>query len=183
MLRNLKIKSESIENENSIANKVGAEYRMIDWIKAFSTVIGAIILLPLAWIFANVIFHSPFISMIILSLLILLVPITAIVQFKGYLFDVARDALSYPVYVYRRTIPISEIRNANCQTISGRSTSDPGRIIGESRPITSHYKYYLVNVSGDFGVRPITFGAKYKRDQFLSILRMVAPQCRITRWS
>lgn len=41
---------------------------------------------------------------------------------------------------------------------------------------------YFVNLSGGFGARRIAFHTKYKRDQFLSLLRAHAPDCRITRW-
>jgi hypothetical protein len=48
------------------------------------------------------------------------------------------------------------------------------------RQTTPQSKRYIVNVSGEFGARRIILHSKYKRDQFLSLLRAFAPQCRIT---
>jgi hypothetical protein len=118
---------------------------------------------------------------LLIPLTISAIPLVLIVNFMGYVFDPAQNSLRYPVFLLRRSIPISEIRDANAQTITTKHTSDPGRVVGESRQQTVRSRRHLVNVSGDFGVRVMRFGARYKRDQFLSILRVVAPQCRITR--
>jgi hypothetical protein len=114
-------------------------------------------------------------------------PLAAIANFLGYVFDPTQDRMSFPTYVIRRSVPISEIRDANAETITTRRTFDPNksaRLAGDfswkpTRKVTT--RSHVVTVSGDFGVRIMRFGARYKRDQFLSILRAVAPQCRITR--
>ncbi|MCC8971208.1 hypothetical protein [Bradyrhizobium brasilense] len=93
-----------------------------------------------------------------------------------------RVQLSYPYYFLRRTVRLSEISDANCQTYS-KQVADllSSILLGGNRRKTS--KHYVVNLSGDFGARRIVFRSKYKRDQFLSLIRAFAPQVRITRWS
>jgi hypothetical protein len=169
------------ENRPAITRRI----RMIDWIRGLQMTIVAPLACVICALIIGVITPHQDVPILVQStflIAILSIPITLVVHFKGYVFDPARNLLSYPVYVSRRSISISEIRDANAQTISTkRAAFDAGRVIGESRPQTVRSRSHLVNVSGDFGVRVMRFGARYKRDQFLSILRVVAPQCRITR--
>jgi hypothetical protein len=106
-------------------------------------------------------------------------------QLSGFLFDEAKDRLSYPMYIFRRSVPLSEIDDANCETISKPAFRATNTIIGV---LSGHQfkagktKRYIVNISGEFGSRRIILHTKQKRDQFLSLLHAYAPHCRITRW-
>lgn len=108
-------------------------------------------------------------------------------QLRGVQFDRKADELSYPMYLFRRNIHLSKIADANCQIKVGED--NPIMLIVRLMGLTpnardrSESKRYLVNLSGDFGARRVIFHDKYKRDQFLSLLRSFAPQVRITRWS
>ncbi|MCG2633234.1 hypothetical protein L6654_42760, partial [Bradyrhizobium sp. WYCCWR 13023] len=113
-------------------------------------------------------------------------PLAAISQLAGVKFDSAQDSLSYPLYVLRRTIRLSEIRDANSQTITKPAFQITNTIIGmvsvgQIKGLGTT-KRYFANMSGDFGSRRIVFHTKSKRDQFFSLLRRYAPHCRITRW-
>jgi hypothetical protein len=110
---------------------------------------------------------------------------TLLLQLRGIHFDRGADRLSYPMYCFRRSTRLSEIDDANCQTRAGED--DPFsfviRLLGHTPADRSKSKRYIVNLSGGFGARRVVFQSKYKRDQFLSLLRSFAPQARITRWS
>jgi len=123
------------------------------------------------------------INIFILLVLFALVPISLTVQLIGYVFDTTTDRLRYPFYTIRRRVQLSEIRDANCQNITKRWSSDWGRAIGESNKQSHVRRRYYVNLSGRFGARRLVFGSKYKRDQFLSALKQYAPRVKITRWS
>lgn len=104
----------------------------------------------------------------------------------GTVFDGSKDTLSYPMYVLRRSIRLSEIRDANVQTITKPALQMTNTIIGlisvgQIKGLGNTRRLF-VNLSGGFGARRIAFHTKYKRDQFLSLLRAHAPDCRITRW-
>jgi hypothetical protein len=117
-----------------------------------------------------------------------------VVHLMGHVLDPKRDRLVYPAYIFRRSIPISEIRNANCETIMGHNPLGEA-IVGlliqtgsygeSSKPKRQKRlsRVYVVDVSGDDFGRQIRFGAKYKRNKFLSNLQAVAPDCKITRGS
>jgi hypothetical protein len=100
----------------------------------------------------------------------------------GTYFNVARDRLSYPYYAWRLRLPLSGIHDANAQTINKRGV-DVLASLGEKNPKHKTVHHYHVNLSGDFGARRLMFRSKFKRDQFLSILRSIRPDVRITRWS
>ena len=100
----------------------------------------------------------------------------------GTHFDVAGDRLSYPYFAWRLRLPLSGIHDANAQTISKRGI-DVLASLGEKNPKHKTVHHYHVNLSGDFGARRLMFRSKFKRDQFLSILRALRPDVRITRWS
>lgn len=168
--------------------------RMIDWIYACKqAIVTAFFCIP--WFIIGGLLddamHAPkFVSMAVLLLIpltILATPITLVVNLIGFVFDPAKNVLTYPAFIFRRSIPISEIRNANSETTTTRHTYDPGQYarlagdFGAKQARTTVHRNHTVNLSGNFGVRIMRFGARYKRDQFLSILQMVAPQCRITR--
>ena len=119
-------------------------------------------------------------------ILVILGPLAFFSQILGVSFNAAQDRLSYPLYVFRRNIRLSEIHDANSQTKTKPAFYITNTIIGM---VSDHQikglgttKRYFVNMSGDFGARRIVFHTKYKRDQFLSLLRSFAPHCRITRW-
>jgi hypothetical protein len=117
---------------------------------------------------------------------IILGPLAVWAKLMGTVFDGPRDTLSYPMYVLRRSVRLSGIRDANAQTITKPAFQMTNTIIGlisvgQIKGLGST-KRYFVNLSGEFGARRIAFHTKYKRDQFLSLLRAYAPDCRITRW-
>ena len=109
-----------------------------------------------------------------------------VTQLRGFLFNGRQDSLSYPLTVFRRQVQISDIRDANCQTITKPAFHITNTIIGlvsvgQVKGLGTT-KRYIVNMSGEFGARRVIFHTKYKRDQFLSLLRSFAPHVRITRW-
>jgi hypothetical protein len=193
------------ETKAAIAGSApGKTLRMLDWIRAFKLVLfyvplaGACCALAVFLIWAWVAQGHPDQDTRILFVIGFAIPAIAvlsllaiIVHFIGYVFDPARR-LTYPTYVFRRSIPISEITDANCETLIGHNPLGQAAVgllvqsgsYGKPKPIqrTRPARIYVVDVSGEFGVRQMRFAAKYKRNQFLSNLRVVAPQCRITRW-
>ena len=162
----------------------GSPRRIVDW--------KQLLLLPVQLAFLGVIvvmivgygMKLPTFAVILAILFVAAVPVAFVVNAKGVLLDPAADALSYPVYVFRRRIPLSAIRAANCENVTHRSdTSMYARLVGEKGGRAQTSKTYHVNLSGDFESRRLVFTSKYKRDQFLAYLRDFVPRCRITRWS
>jgi hypothetical protein len=100
----------------------------------------------------------------------------------GTNFNVSGDRLSYPYFAWRLGLPLSGIHDANAQTINKRGV-DVLASLGEKNPKYKTVHHHHVNLSGDFGSRRLMFRSKFKRDQFLSILRTIRPDVRITRWS
>ncbi|HKU08838.1 MAG TPA: hypothetical protein VJR30_22450 [Bradyrhizobium sp.] len=169
--------------------------RMVDWLQCIKLPVGLIfspLIIIVALLFfvelspralsksqVDAIFYSSF-------ALALLGPISFIAQIRGFAFNGEQDRLSFPRYVLRRSIRLSEIHDANCQTTTKPAFQITNTIIGlvsvGNIKGLGTTKRYFVNLSGDFGARRIVFHTKYKRDQFLSLLRGFAPQCRITRW-
>ena len=190
MPRTGKIAEEIAEDEQAFEGAPqNSRTRMVDWVQSLKvpivlTFYSAGVCVVVFWLLDQR--GSQWIPaiMAVLGLLSAMLVLKLLVsQLSGFLFDAERDKLSYPLYVLRRTMRLSEINDANCQTT--RKTSfysiliylfwnDGKRFQNSSR--------YIVNVSGDFGARRIIFRSKYKRDQFLSLLHIYAPQCRITRW-
>lgn len=156
---------------------------MVDWLQSWRAplFIGAIIFIAGLFLFHG---NGPAIGRMIWLALVVGVW-TLGVQLCGLYFDRATDKLSYPMLFFRRSIPLSKIDDANCQTITGENDpiSFAIKFIGHTPRESSPSKRYIVNVSGEFGARRVIFHSKYKRDQFLSLLRSFAPQVRITRWS
>ncbi|WP_338692476.1 DUF4339 domain-containing protein [Bradyrhizobium sp. 26S5] len=174
--------------------------RMIDWTQCCKlpvtfSVIGLFILnyvfqqfaiekKPLSTFFPTT---GPDLFVLLLAVTYVMVgPVALISQLLGVTFNAAKDTLSYPLYVFRRKIRLSEIRDANSQTITKPAFQITNTIIGmvsvgQIKGLGTT-KRYFANMSGDFGSRRIVFHTKSKRDQFFSLLRRYAPQCRITRW-
>jgi hypothetical protein len=124
---------------------------------------------------------------VLLVAYVILGPLAVWAQLMGTVFDGRADRLSYPTYVLRRRLRLSELRDANVQTTTKPAFQMTNAIIGlisvgQIKGL-GNTKRYFVNLSGDFGARRIAFHTKYKRDQFLSLLRAYAPDCRITRWT
>jgi|SRR5581483_12277482 len=178
--------------DTAIPNKTDkSKVRMIDWLYGLQitiaaplscfliVLVGGVALDSMAPSYARII--GPWIAWPSLLAIIGSVPLALFANLMGYVFDPATDTLTYPAIMFRRSIAISETRDANAQTISSRHTIDLGPAAEKNRRRTILKRLYRVNVSGDFGVRIMRFGARYKRDQFLSILHIVAPDCRITR--
>jgi hypothetical protein len=158
------------------------KYRMVDWLNVGRTVVFGPILVLVISLFASQLISSSL--EILISVAAAIAYILAIVfELQGYLFDASTGRLTYPRFFFRRSIPISDIRNANCQTTHKTETYDPGRIVGDSNPTRVRSITYAVNLSGEFGVRRVTCAGKYKRDQFIQLLQVTNPECRITRWS
>ena len=117
---------------------------------------------------------------------IVLWPLAIVSQILGIVFDAKRDRLSYPRYIIRRAIRLSEIHDANSQTVTKPAFQITNTIIGlvsvgQIKGLGTT-KRYFANLSGDFGSRRVVFHTKSKRDAFFSLLRRFAPDCRITRW-
>lgn len=176
--------------------------RMIDWVQCckLPVMFSAIGLLILNYAFQKLTIEKKSLSAFfpttaldgliyfLAAAYILVGPVAFVSQLAGVKFDAARDSLSYPLYVLRRTIRLSEIHDANSQTTTKQAFLMSNTLLGLfagrkfSKSQTGTTKRYFVNLSGDFGSRRIVFHTKSKRDQFLSLLRNFAPQCRITRW-
>lgn len=160
------------------------QFRMIDWLQCWKTPVFfgiASVLIPLMAFQGK----PNAIDMGILCSVLAFVPWAAISQLGGLYFDRNADKLSYPLFLFRRSVRLSAIADANCQTKMGHD--DPFSIlvslIGLRATDDPKSKRYIVNLSGEFGARRIVLHSKYKRDQFLSLLQSFAPQCRITRWT
>lgn len=178
----------SVSNDDDIDEGVQSDdglpdARMVDWLQSWKApiFIGGVVIVAGFFLFQG---NGPAINRMVW--LAAFVGIwTLFVQLRGLYFDRAADRLSYPMLFFRRSIQLSKIDDANCQTKMG--TDDPLsfaiKLLGHMPTDKSESKRYIVNMSGEFGARRVIFHSKYKRDQFLSLLRSFAPQVRITRWS
>lgn len=165
-----------------------AQARMVDWLQCCKLPL----LFVLIWGYAiynsltspHGSFDPP--TLLGLAILTLIALYVVVVQLSGFLFDEANDRLSYPMHIFRRSLPLSEVADANCETISKPAFKATNAVIGFLSGLQFRVgmtKRYVVNISGDFGSRRIILHSKHKRDQFLSLLRTYAPHCRITRWA
>jgi hypothetical protein len=162
--------------------------RLIDWVKVFTTPV--LVTFNIFMISITLAITSDQTHFSILGKLaqfgLFAVPIvfvsSLISQLLGTCFNIQNDRLSYPYYAWRLRLKLSEIRDANAQTLNKRALDIPASL-GEKNPKFKIVSHYHVNLSGDFGARRLMFRSKFKRDQFLSILRAVLPGVRITRWS
>jgi hypothetical protein len=169
--------------DEGVQSDGSANARMVDWLQSWKApiFIGGVVIVASFFLFQG---NGPAINRMVW--LAAFVGIwTLSVQLRGLYFDRAADRLSYPMLFFRRSIQLSKIDDANCQTKMG--TDDPLsfaiKLLGHTPTDKSESKRYIVNMSGEFGARRVIFHSKYKRDQFLSLLRSFAPQVRITRWS
>ena len=167
--------------------------RIIDWVKVFTTpvlVTFNVFLISIALVeLAKQTPDHPILTQAIYVIGIVgligvpIVFFSALVsQLMGTYFNLAYDRISYPYYAWRLRLPLSGIHDANAQTINKRGV-DVLASLGEKNVKHKTVHHYHVNLSGDFGARRLMFRSKYKRDQFLSILRSIRPDVRITRWS
>jgi len=95
------------------------------------------------------------------------------VHFGGAAFDVTQNTLTFPTVLFRRSVRLSEIRDANVANLARKFRGNR----------TTTRWIYAVDLSGDFGGRQVKFWSRKRRDQFLSDLRHLCPKCRITRWA
>jgi hypothetical protein len=181
----------------------GKTLRVIDWMRALKL---GLFYFPIAAVWSGIIAvfvatgithnqdRSVAIAFAVFGIVLLLGLLAIVVHLIGVLLDPERDRLTYPTYFWRRSVPISEIRNANCETLIGHNpigqgifglliqTGSYGTSSGPKRK-SRLPRVYVVDVSGDDFGRQIRFGARYKRNKFLSNLQAVAPGCKITRGS
>lgn len=175
--------SDDDDTDEGVQSDSSPDARMVDWLQSWKApvFIGGVVFVAGLFLFQG---NGPAIDRMVW--LAAFVGIwTLFVQLRGLYFDRAADRLSYPMLFFRRSIQLSKIDDANCQTKMG--TDDPLsfaiKLLGHTPTDKSESKRYIVNMSGEFGARRVVFHSKYKRDQFLSLLRSFAPQVRITRWS
>jgi hypothetical protein len=162
--------------------EVPPRFRMVDWKQTAYMTVWTPILLLIGSAFATQ--FAPALSGIMIVAAPISIPVLLFVHLSGYLFDASQNRLSYPMYVFRRSVSLSQVDDANCQTTFQRirtDTRDFGEAGGQVKERS--VRRYHANLSGDFGARRVVFFSKYKRDQFLSLLRRYAPRARITRWS
>jgi hypothetical protein len=155
--------------------------RIVDWLKVCTTPILIAFNASIVFVALSATL-SPTLGMIGF----VVVPIAFVSALASHLmgthFDVSSDRLSYPYFAWRLGLPLSGIHDANAQTINKRGV-DVLASLGEKNPKYKTVHHYHVNLSGDFGARRLMFRSKFKRDQFLSILRTIRPDVRTTRWS
>ena len=152
--------------------------QMVDWIQAAYTPVAGLCVGLVGAVLMTALDHSTLGGWCLLTS-VMASPVVLFVQLWGYVFDQANDRLSYPLYFMRRRLSLSELSDANCQSYSKRLGTSGVDGSSASRTI----RRYAVNLSGSFGARRVVFFSKYKRDQFLSLIRHFAPHVRITRWS
>lgn len=169
MARN--IRTQEVDDDDYDEIKVGpprAKARMIDRLQCcklpvFFSLIGYFVLSALIERVSKR--HSPWTSLpntwqdvafsALSVLLIVLGPLAFLSQILGFSFDAAKNQLSYPLYVFRRSVRLSEINDANCQTITKPAFHITNTIIGmisvgQVKGL-GNTKRYIVNMSGEFG--------------------------------
>jgi hypothetical protein len=170
--------------------------RMIDWLQCiklpfgllFSPLIIIVALIILMELAPHTLTKQQVDAIFFASFaLTLLGPIAFINQIRGFAFNLKKDRLAFPRHLFRRKVKLSAIHDANCQTATKPAFQLTNTIIGlvsvgQVKGL-GNTKRYFVNLSGEFGTRRLIFHTKYKRDQFLSLLRRFAPHARITRWA
>jgi hypothetical protein len=158
--------------------------RIIDWGQPILLPIYIGIAAMIGVVALAAVFHSDTGSALVIVAAAVAIPVSIVVSLMGTVFDPAKNKLTYPVYVIRRSIPLNGIRAANCQTYTRKTESNYTKLADpRSKAVTLSSTSYDVNLSGDFESRRLKFNSKYKRDQFLSYLRDYVPRCRITRWT
>jgi hypothetical protein len=171
----------SEELEGNVDQTTTESARIVDWLKVTTTPV-------------LIAFNASLIFIALSAMLspkwgaagFVVVPIAFVSALASHLmgtqFDAVNDRLSYPYFAWRLRLPLSGIHDANAQTINKRGV-DVLISLGERNTKYKTVQHYHVNVSGDFGARRLMFRSKFKRDQFLSILRAIRPNVRVTRWS
>jgi hypothetical protein len=185
----MKYLNEGAEDKPALDQK---QFRMVDWHMTF----GAPIVITFLGIIFLYIFWGDKIAVAVFGVSLIAISGALLgIGLQGYVFDSSRDVLEYPFNrnIFRRQVRLSAIHDANCQVITKKHTNAIGdfgvnynTISGNSRKPrrrTWTSKSFQVNLSGDFGARRLNFADKYKRDQFVSLLREYAPHVKITRWS
>lgn len=182
--------SEDIEDG---ANQIPIETnRIVDWVKVFTTPVLITFNVALVSVgLSELAAQTPQgtlgrVMNVVGTIGFVMTPIAFIAALTSHLmgtyFNIASDRLSYPYFAWRLRLPLSGIHDANAQTVNKRGV-DVLASLGEKNPKYKTFHHYNVNLSGDFGARRLMFRSKFKRDQFLSILRAIRPDVRITRWS
>lgn len=169
--------------------------RMIDWVQAFTLPFELIVLTFVGLLLLPILLmplHAPptvnwTIYFGVIGILVFAIIGALWSQFSGIVFDAANDKLTIPAYSIRRSIPLTAIRDANSEFVSGGTIF--GALIAAGANATNKgsrarpKRLYVVNLSGPFGSRQAQFLTKKRRDQFLSLLRRFAPHARITRFA
>lgn len=157
------------------------KYRIIDWYRAIVLTVLSLFAIPLVVAIAHYNKFDPG-----LVFLVWLVAIIALVKthFSGLVFDLRKDRLYFPTLLFRRSVCLSAIRDANAQYLHRSFRMANAASYGGDLGSDSNVKLpiYAANISGDFGVRQVKFWSKKRRDQFLSYLRLLVPDAHITRW-
>lgn len=170
-------------DSNSTHETPEQKRRVIDWKQPLFYPIQTAFLGVVCSLIVGAGMHYPTLAAFIMVGFLIAVPTTLAVSLMGVVFDPQKGSLTYPVYIFRRSVPLSAIKAANCQNVTTKSnTSQYAATVGE-KGRTYFSKAYHVNLSGDFEARRLIFHSKYKRDQFLACLREFVPSCRVTRWS
>jgi hypothetical protein len=154
--------------------------RVIDWYRAISLTTTPVVI---AFVLLSASTDPR--SMQLLSGLVCLVALwVGWVHFGGTTFDVKNDVLTFPTLLFSRSISLSQIRDANAASLM-RTYKVSGMFLDGKKPKTQTFAHriYAVDLSGNFGGRQVKFWSRKRRDQFLSVLRDLVPNCRITRWS
>jgi hypothetical protein len=156
--------------------------RIIDWYRAISLTTTPIVVAFFLLSAANAQNSMQLISAAVCLLAVWL----GWIHFGGTLFDVTNDTLVFPTLLFSRSIPLSEIRDANAASLTRRfKVLNTAIAAGGSGPKTQNvtHQIYAIDLSGNFGGRQVKFWSRKRRDQFLSVLRDLRPECRITRWA
>jgi hypothetical protein len=156
------------------------QVRVIDWYRAIS-------LTATAFFVAAVVFSAntgpESLRLLGLALCVLAIWLGWI-HFGGAIFDIPRDKLDFPTLLFRRSVRLSEIRDANVANLTRRFQVPNFAASGGAKgpaTISTTQRIYAVDLSGDFGGRQVKFWSRKRRDQFLSNLRHLCPKCRVTR--
>jgi len=105
-----------------------------------------------------------------------------IVQSQGTVMNSGDRTLRFPTAVWRRTVSLDDIHDANCQVVYKTALISIIDAFNKPKRQSRPKRQYAVNLSGEFGSRQLRFGSKKRRDQFLSVLREYT-HCRVTRWT
>jgi hypothetical protein len=121
-------------DDEGAAPAANTKLRMVDWLRALKL---GLIYFPIAAACSGIVFFLIFsfgshghpeqhsraiaVGLVVALVGVLLGLVAIVVNLFGHVFDPARDRLTYPTYIFRRTIPISNITDANCETLIGHN--------------------------------------------------------------